>query len=324
MNARTQVPSEIKPIEIKGCAEDAHFDGVNVGSITSDLEIWGPRLDELAGPEVTLAKVRPIDFSVIPRQVSSRCTNSEIATLLKTSQTLCLEIRDVGALKERRGAASLQVDAFLQNLFLEVLPIPRHDDSACPWIPTDFESRKKILNLLSWFSREYTAAAISCPASGKRTKNKKTKSPSIPPDPMQAARVLTHTTIMCAYFHVLRHDVEKFKLASVLPKMLESKRIGFRTQLATSETLSTLTAFIRHDRPEISVARSKILLFIEDHERWRRSIGFDFTFNDGKIMAFRTYSVLECYKRITNRTILKLTFRALEHRYIRQSLRIRT
>ena len=33
---------------------------------------------------------------------------------------------------------------------------------------------------------------------------------------------------------------------------------------------------------------SKILLFIEDHERWRRSIGFDFTFNDGKIMAFRT------------------------------------
>ena len=141
---------------------------------------------------------------------------------------------------------------------------------------------------------------------------------------MQAARVLTHTTIMCAYFHVLRHDVEKFKLASVLPKMLESKRIGFRTQLATSETLSTLTAFIRHDRPEISVARSKILLFIEDHERWRRSIGFDFTFNNGKIMAFRTYSVLECYKRITNRTILKLTFRALEHRYIRQSLRIRT
>ena len=120
MNARTQVPSEIKPIEIKGCAEDAHFDGVNVGSITSDLEIWGPKLDELAGPEVKLAKVRPIDFSVIPRQVSSRCTNSEIATLLKTSQTLCLEIRDVGALKERRGAASLQVDAFLQNLFLEV------------------------------------------------------------------------------------------------------------------------------------------------------------------------------------------------------------
>ena len=56
-----QVPSEIKPIEIKGCAEDAHFDGVNVGSITSDLEIWGPRLDELAGPEVTLA-VRPSIF----------------------------------------------------------------------------------------------------------------------------------------------------------------------------------------------------------------------------------------------------------------------
>ena len=66
------------------------------------------------------------------------------------------------------------------------------------------------------------------------------------------------------------------------------ERIGFRTLLATSETLSTLTASIRHDRPEISVARSKILLFIEDHERWRRSIGFDFTFNDGKIMAFRT------------------------------------
>ena len=105
---------------------------------------------------------------------------------------------------------------------------------------------------------------------------------------MQAARVLTHTVIMCAYFHVLRHDIEKVKLASVLPKMLQSNRIGFRTQLASSETLSRITAFIRLDRPEISIARSKILLFIQDHERWRRSIGFDFTFNDGKIMAFRT------------------------------------
>jgi len=286
------VPSEIKPVDIEGCAEDAHFDGLNVSSIASDLEIWGPRLDELAGSEVVLAKVRPINFSVIPRHVTKRCTNSEIVNLLMASRRVCLEIRDVGALKERRGAASLQVDALLQNLFLEVLPIPKHDDTSCPWIPTSFSHRKNTLKLLDWFSREFTAASLSCPASGVRDKN--SKGVACPPDSMQSARVLTHTTIMCAYFHVLRHDAksDKDKLASVLPKLLESKRIGFRTLLATSESLAVLTASLRHDRVELLLARFQILLFIQHHERWRRTIGFDFTFKDGKIAAFGKFRKL--------------------------------